>query len=41
MQGWLSKFINRKRRRVCASLVRSYREISSASVDEIWHKVVD
>ncbi len=41
MQGWLSKFINRKRRRVCVSLVRSYREISSASVDEIWHKVVD
>ncbi|MGB6298070.1 MAG: SRPBCC family protein [Rivularia sp. (in: cyanobacteria)] len=41
MQGWLSKFINRKRRRVCVSLVRSYREISSASVDEIWHQVVD
>ena len=41
MQGWLSKFINRKRRKVCVSLVRSYREISSASVDEIWHKVVD
>ncbi|MEB3219390.1 MAG: SRPBCC family protein [Nostocales cyanobacterium 94392] len=41
MQGWLSKFINRKRRQVCVSLVRSYREISSASVDEIWHKVVD
>ncbi|MBE9211880.1 SRPBCC family protein [Plectonema cf. radiosum LEGE 06105] len=41
MQGWLSKSINRKRRQVCVSLVRSYREISSASVDEIWHKVVD
>ena len=41
MQGWLSKFINRKRRKVCVSLVRSYREISSASVDEIWLKVVD
>ena len=41
MQGWLSKFINRKRRKVCVSLVRSYREISSASVDEIWQKVVD
>ena len=41
MQGWLSKFINRKRRRVCVSLVRTYREISCASVDEIWHKVVD
>lgn len=41
MQGWLSKFIHRKRRRFCASLVRTYREISSASVDELWHKVVD
>ncbi|NJL77886.1 MAG: SRPBCC family protein [Richelia sp. RM2_1_2] len=41
MQGWLSKSINRKRRQVCVSLVRSYREISSASVDEIWQKVVD
>ncbi|MDZ8110042.1 MAG: SRPBCC family protein [Nostoc sp. DedQUE12a] len=41
MQGWLSKFIHRKRRRFCASLVRTYREISSASVDELWQKVVD
>lgn len=41
VQGWLSKFIHRKRRRFCASLVRTYREISSASVDELWHKVVD
>ncbi|MBF2064418.1 MAG: SRPBCC family protein [Calothrix sp. C42_A2020_038] len=41
MQGWLSKFIHRKSRRICVSLVRTYREISSASVDELWQKVVD
>ncbi|MEH1908801.1 MAG: SRPBCC family protein [Nostoc sp.] len=41
MQGWLSKFIHRKRRRFCASLVRTYREISSASVDELWQQVAD
>ncbi|BAY19645.1 hypothetical protein NIES2109_45420 [Nostoc sp. HK-01] len=41
MRGWLSKFIHRKRRRFCASLVRTYREISDASVDELWQKVVD
>jgi hypothetical protein len=41
MQSWLSRFIHRKRRRICVSLVRTYREISSASVDELWHKVVD
>ncbi|WGV26468.1 SRPBCC family protein [Halotia branconii] len=41
MQSWLSQFFHRKRRRLCASLVRTYREISSASVDELWLKVVD
>lgn len=41
MQAWLSKIIHRKRRRFCASLVRTYREISSASPDELWQKVVD
>lgn len=41
MQTWLSKFIHRKRRRFCDSLVRQYREISSASPDEIWQKIVD
>jgi hypothetical protein len=41
MGAWLSKFIKRKRRRVCVSLVRTYREISFASVDELWQKVVD
>ena len=37
----LSKFVHRKRRLFCASLVRTYREISSASVDELWQKVAD
>ncbi|MBW4645925.1 MAG: SRPBCC family protein [Goleter apudmare HA4340-LM2] len=41
MRGWLSKFSHRKRRRFCASLVRTYREISSATVDELWQQVVD
>ncbi|MFQ4142319.1 SRPBCC family protein [Chlorogloeopsis sp. ULAP02] len=41
MRAWLSKFIHRKRRRFCASLVRTYREISSASVDELWQKLVN
>ncbi|MEM7555247.1 MAG: SRPBCC family protein [Cyanobacteria bacterium P01_A01_bin.84] len=41
MQNWLPKFVHRKRRRFCVSLVRNYREISSASVDELWQKVVD
>lgn len=41
MRGCLSKFIHRKRRRFCASLVRTYREISSASVDELWQQVVN
>ncbi len=41
MWGGLSKFIYRKRRRFRCSLVRSYKQISSASVDELWQKVVD
>lgn len=41
MGTWLSKFVHRKRRRFCVSLVQTYREISSASVDELWQKVVD
>ncbi|AKG22520.1 polyketide cyclase / dehydrase and lipid transport [Calothrix sp. 336/3] len=41
MPGLLPKFIHRKRRKVCLSLVKTYREISSASVDELWQKVVD
>ena len=40
MCGCLSKFIHRKGRCQC-SLVRTYREISYASVDQLWLKVVD
>lgn len=41
MRGCLSKFIQRKGRWFRCSLARTYREISSASVDELWQKVVD
>ena len=41
MQAWLSKFIHHQRHRFCASLVRHYREISLASRDEVWQKIVD
>ncbi|CDN10985.1 MAG: SRPBCC family protein [Richelia sp.] len=41
MQTWLSKFIHHQRHRFCASLVRHYREISLASRDEVWQKIVD
>lgn len=41
MQDWLSKFLHRKHRRVCVSLMRTYRQISSASVDQLWLKVSD
>ncbi|MBE9192379.1 SRPBCC family protein [Gloeocapsopsis crepidinum LEGE 06123] len=41
MRGWLSKIIHRKGRRFQCSLVRTYREISPASVDELWQKVVN
>jgi hypothetical protein len=41
MRAWSSKCIHRKRRRVCISLVRTYREISSATPDELWQKLVD
>lgn len=41
MHSYLSKFIHRKRRRFRCTLARTYREISSASVDELWQKVVD
>ncbi|UKO95973.1 SRPBCC family protein [Nostoc sp. UHCC 0870] len=41
MRAWLSKFVQRKHRRFCVSLVRTYREISYASVDDLWQKVVD
>lgn len=41
MRGCLSKFIHRKHRRFRCSLARTYRVISSASVDELWQKVVN
>lgn len=41
MRGWLSKFIQRRGRRFRCSLARTYREISSASADELWLKVVN
>lgn len=41
MRSWLSKLIYSKHRRFYASLVKTYREISSVSVDEMWLKVVD
>lgn len=41
MRGCLSKFIRSKRRSFRCSLARTYRAISSASVDELWQKVVD
>lgn len=41
MRGCLSKFIHRKRRRFRCSLARTYQVISSASVDDLWQKVVN
>ncbi|WP_346016606.1 SRPBCC family protein [Chroococcidiopsis sp. CCMEE 29] len=41
MQGCLSKFIHCRGHWFRCSLVRTYREISSASVDQLWQKVVD
>ena len=41
MRGCLSKFIHCKGRWFRCSLVRTYQEISSATVDELWQKVVD
>ena len=41
MRRYISRLIQRKGRRVQCSLVRTYRQISSASVDELWQKVVD
>ncbi|MBV8887769.1 MAG: SRPBCC family protein [Chroococcidiopsidaceae cyanobacterium CP_BM_RX_35] len=41
MQGYSSKITNCQRRWFGCYLARTYREISSASVDELWQKVVD
>jgi len=36
-----SRFLRRKRRRFQRSLARTYQAISSASVDELWQKIID
>lgn len=41
MRPCLSKFIQRQGRWFRCSLARTYQEISSASVDQLWQKVVD
>ena len=41
MRFLLTELIQRQRRLFCCSLARTYREISFASVDELWQKVVD
>lgn len=41
MHKCISKFIHRKHRWFRCSLARTYEAISSASVDELWQKVVD
>lgn len=41
MERYLPKFIHRRGRRFRCSLVRTYRQISSASVDELWQKVAN
>lgn len=41
MHKCISKFIHRKHRWFRCSLARTYQAISSASVDELWQKVVD
>ena len=37
----LEKFIRRKHRRVQSTLARTYQTISTASVDELWRKIID
>lgn len=41
MRGCLSKFVHHKGCWFRCSLVRTYQEISSASVDQLWQTVVD
>jgi hypothetical protein len=41
MLDFLWKFIRRKRRRVQVGLARSYQEMSTASVDDLWRKIID
>lgn len=41
MRGDLAKFIHRQRRYFRCPLARTYKQISSASVDQLWQKVID
>ncbi len=41
MANFLSKLLGRKSRKVRCTLAKTYRVISSASVDELWQTVVD
>ncbi len=41
MVSWLSRFMRRKRRWFQCSLARTYQTLSSASVDDLWAKLVD
>lgn len=41
MFGFLSRFIRCKQHWFPGSLVRTYQALSSASVDDLWHKIVD
>jgi len=41
MFGLSSRFIHRKRRWFQCSLARTYQALSSASVDDLWQKIID
>lgn len=41
MFGFLPRFIRYKQRRFQCSLARTYQALSSASVDDLWQKIVD
>ncbi|MBW4473305.1 MAG: SRPBCC family protein [Stenomitos rutilans HA7619-LM2] len=41
MFGFVSRFIRYKQRRFQCSLARTYQALSSASVDDLWQKIVD
>jgi hypothetical protein len=41
VSGFASHFLRRKRRRLQTTLARTYQAISTASVDDLWQKIVD
>jgi hypothetical protein len=41
MLSFPSKFLRRKRRRVQYTLARTYQAISTASVDDLWRKIIN